>query len=93
MSELLENVDIVSPNETELDRMAGDGDGSTDEKIKKFMESTPGMNVLFKRGAQGASYFGSKSYMDAEMEKDDEPAEGQKVEQPAYKFEDYAGRA
>lgn len=58
--ELMENVDIISPNETELDRILGDFEGTLNEKINHFMRTYPGMDLLFKQGSEGASYFENK---------------------------------
>lgn len=87
--ELMENVDIVSPNETELNRILGDADGNLDDKVNQFMKNNPGMDLLFKRGSDGATYYTNKNtdYMDTEMAKDGELYDS--VGRPAYSFSDY----
>ena len=59
--ELMENVDIVSPNNTEFERVVGDFEGSLEEKFNHVMRMYPGMDMLFKEGPQGASYFANKN--------------------------------
>ena len=68
--ELMENVDIISPNNTELNRILDfEKNSSLDEKITVFMKRYPGTDMLFKRGADGATYFANKQYhhMDASI--------------------------
>lgn len=92
--ELLDNVDIISPNETELNRMLGTSEGSLDDRINQFMRTNPGIDLLYKQGADGASFFKNKiaHHMDGEMGAQSGPLyEG--VGCVAYKFEDYEGRA
>lgn len=58
-SELLEHVNIFSPNETELERlMEGDFDKSLSsyDNALKLMEKHPGLDILLKLGANGSAY-------------------------------------
>ena len=61
------------------------------DKINHFMQENPGMNLLVKKGSEGASFISnsSTSYMDMEMAKQT----GDSIDQPAYKYSDFAGRA
>lgn len=91
--ELMENVDIVSPNNTELDRILDFEDGATlDEKVTTFMKRYPGTDMLFKRGADGATYFANKQnhHMDASI---DDVEEGlyDLTERSAFNFDNYDG--
>lgn len=93
--ELLENVDIVSPNNTELDRIAIDFNGTLDEKVNHVMSLYPGLDMLFKEGSKGPSYFSNKNtnYMDAEMKNETSGMLYEAIGWPAYSFADYEGRA
>lgn len=61
------------------------------DKINHFMQENPGMNLLVKKGSEGASFISnsSTSYMDMEMAKQT----GDSIDQPAYKYSDFIGRA
>lgn len=91
--ELLENVDVIAPTASQLNSILGDIEGNVNDKINQFMQENPGMNLLVKKGSEGASFISNKStsYMDMEMVKQTEASDT--VDQPAYKFSDFAGRA
>lgn len=69
--ELLKNVDIISPNQTELGRILDSGkadiksDADAEKCIQKIMSENPNLDVLYKMGSRGASYYERKGdYMD-----------------------------
>lgn len=69
-TELLQNLDIISPNETELRRILPEESAAdTDALIDKLMIQYPKLDVLFKRGENGASYYENshQDHMDKEM--------------------------
>merc|ERR1711990_639686 len=91
--ELMENVDVVAPSATQLNSILGDTEGNMDDKINDFMQKNPGMNLLVKKGSEGASFISNKNtdYMDQEMAKLSPVNET--IELPAYKSSDFGGRA
>jgi len=58
--ELLKNVDVVSPNQTELSRiMQGDGaeQQAEENKIYELMKAYPHLDILYKQGSEGATFY------------------------------------
>lgn len=93
-TELLENLDIISPNETELRRILPDQPVNDTEKlIDLLMSKYPNLDVLFKRGENGASYYENshQEHMDKEVN-DAKKAPGLSAERPSYNFADFTDR-
>ena len=98
--ELLRNIDVLSPNDTELRRIVEGKEfenAETNELITKVMTEHPGLDVLFKQGADGATYYDNRidSYMDAKFKDDIDRVGGiyDTTQQSAYNFKDFEGRA
>lgn len=74
--DLLANIDVISPNQTELGRILGtdagalESDAEAENCIQRIMEENPNLDVLYKMGSRGSSYYERKGdYMDQEMQK------------------------
>jgi len=61
-SVLLQNVDIISPNETELERVIGKKTAAHDKEslkaeIANLLKTHPKLKVLLKMGSSGAAFY------------------------------------
>lgn len=80
--ELLQNVDILSPNETELERVIGrkvESHEHARQEVHTFMKSHPAIRVLLKQGEFGSTMF---YFEDGEIKE---------VHKEAYDFKDFPG--
>lgn len=97
--ELIRQVDILSPNETELSRLKVFVENqSMPVKLENLIKCNPGMDILLKQGADGAAYYENsfRDFMEASFAEFDF-AFGSKAPgytdtyQKAFSFKDYDG--
>ena len=98
---LLNSIDIISPNQTEFQRIVDSdkdlkeiGDLSSEENlnkcISKMMSKYPNLNILYKQGNLGASYYErDQDFMDNQMNKRSNQHLFKQTYQKAYNFHDF----
>lgn len=80
--QLILNVDIISPNETELERMIGKKAPTLEDarlESFKFIQKYPHIKVLLKQGKFGCSLYWIEN------------GEEKEISKPAFRFEDFLG--
>lgn len=78
--ELLQNIDIISPNETELERVINkkiNGEDELKHEIEAFIRKYPHIKVLLKKGEFGSAIY----WLENDVIKE--------ISRPAYSFNDY----
>lgn len=79
--DLLEDIDIISPNETELERVIHkkvSSDDSLKQEIVEFISKYPKIKLLLKQGEHGSAFYSM-----------DENQVVTEIHKPAYSFKDH----